>query len=108
MADRDWPVLIAPNRHHGENWKRHLWNQGITIKGVDIYTLDQTRKFEGARFTKVYLAPGLEQAHSIRGMIERVQALDVLHRACIKGGDRFEGYFIISPPGQIFGPQRTL
>jgi hypothetical protein len=108
MADQPWEIVVAPNKVVGRRWAQHLYQQGIVIRERDVYSIIDSRKWEGARFTKVYLTPYVESPGSIRAMIERVQALQALHQTCIKGGDRFEGYFIISPTGQIFGPQKTL
>lgn len=105
---RKWEILVAPNMVIGRRWAKELWMMGINIREKDIYTISRPEKFHGARFTKVYLTPMIETSGSIRELMERASALGALRRTCLREGDRFEGFYIISSTGQIYGPSQTL
>jgi hypothetical protein len=103
-----WEVLITSNEAAGERWRRYLCAQGHFIERRNVYTVGRPAKWEGNRFTKVYLTPDLAAGcDSIRGLLERAQAINHLKRSVLPL-TCFEGFVVIGEGGFISAPSKAL
>lgn len=106
---KPWEIIVAENGQDGRHLRDLLLrHHGIDIPDREVYLIHRPEKFQGARFTKVYLSPRLTRIGSIRELFERAEALTQLQRTCLRGGEAFEGFHQITAMGTISGKQAAL